>query len=103
MGHRQADARPQQHRAGQRKANQHRTGHCRTDQRQQQFHFGERRHEIIDNGPLHLARKESEAGIGEGVLHHAHDDQPRRDERGEVDAENLPVAAPHCEAEYDKK
>ena len=55
------------------------------DQAGDQLADRQRRHQIIDDRALDLADQQREAGIGEGVLDHAHHDQARREEIGERD------------------
>src|SRR3546814_17986990 len=50
-----------------------------------------------------LAHEQSEAGIGEGVLHHSHDDEPWRNEIGEWHAHYRPPGAAQRNREDDQK
>jgi hypothetical protein len=50
------------------------------------------RHQIVDDRALDLADQQREAGIGEGVLDHAHDDEARA--RGNPRRENQAPSAP---------
>src|SRR3546814_17072628 len=49
-----------------------------------------------------LAHEQSEAGIGEGVLHHSHDDEPWRNEIGEWHAHYRPPGAAQRNREDDQ-
>ena len=92
-------ARPQQHRQPHREPDQEGAGHRGADQPRDQLACRERRHQIIDDVALHLADQQREAGIGEGVLDHRHDDQARSDEIGERNAHHGPAAAAQRDGE----
>ena len=74
------DAWPNCHGEPDSRPNQKCPRHRRPNKPRQYFCIRQRRHQIIDNRPLNLAHKQRKAGIGKGVLHHAHNDQARRNE-----------------------
>ena len=81
------------------RSDSHCARHRGEDDARHQLSFGKRRHQQVDDGPLDLARQERETAIGEGVLHHRHHDQARRDEIGERHVEDAAIAAPQSDVE----
>ena len=102
MGEADMDAGPQHHRQPYRPADQEGAGDCSANQAADQFAGRQRRHQIIDDIALHLADQQRETGVGEGILHHRHDDQARRDEIGERDSQHGTAAAPQRDGENDE-
>ena len=103
MRHGEVDAGPQRDGARQREPDQNRAGNCCAGQGNHQLSLGQRRHQIVDYRALDLADEETEARIGEGILHHPHHDQPGCDEGCEIDPEHHSPAATHRHGENNQK
>src|SRR3546814_12606186 len=58
---------------------------------------------VIDDIALDLADQQREAGIGEGVLDHAHHNEARRQEIGEGQPHHLAPAAAQSDGEDDEE